>query len=254
MTRAMFATAAVLAAVLAASAAPARAVSVGVYGSAGAGLASTEDWGSWGDEDWGERDTWHGGAGFVLDTASGYSPFSYRLGVGWERIVGESDHGGPDGEMEGLVIDQDFAWALAAGPSMRFWLGPELRLGFLEGSLDGAPGGDRSWFAAGIGPVLGFDLGLSPGLALSWKLGYLYTGYTTDDSWEDDRYHDDERWTSEGHAYASMAILFRLGGGPPPAAYQQPSPAPSQYQPPPPPPGYPPPPPPPSQYPPPGRW
>jgi hypothetical protein len=157
---------------------------------------------------------------------------SYRLGVGWERIDAEGQRGGPDSTLEGLVIDNDFTYDLFASPMSRFWVGPEFRLGFFHGSLDDSPRGDRSFYAAGIGPVAGFDLALGPSAALSWKLGYLYTWYYTDEgSWDGGGHHDDYYYADsemeEGHAFASMALLFRLWGGPagsaagpPPGTYQ----------------------------------
>jgi hypothetical protein len=175
-----------------------------------------------------DRDTTHTGAGFALESPMGYR-LSYRLGVGWERIEAQGERGGPDNTLEGLVIDNDFTYDLFASPVSRFWLGPEFRLGFLHGSLNNVPGGDRSFFAAGVGPVVGFDLALGPSAALSWKLGYLFTWYYADNnSWNDDNHHDgnhfEDSQMDEGHAFLSMALLFRLGGypqaGPPPGTYQ----------------------------------
>jgi hypothetical protein len=232
MTRIRFAAATTLAiaVALAGAAAPAQATSVGFYGTAGLGGASGEDVGNrsggWG---W-DSDTRHTGAGFALETPSGLYRWSYRLGIGWEHIAGEGVRGGADGSLEGLVIDNDFTYDLIAGPASRFWIGPEVRLGFLRGSLDNAPGGDRNFVAAGIGPVLGFDLALGPSAALSWKFGYLYTWYYADDgSWNSGSYRHDDYYDGnqmdEGHAFISMAVLFRLWGGP------QPGPAPGTYQP-----------------------
>jgi hypothetical protein len=209
---------------LACAAAPAMATSAGFYGSAGLGSASWEDGGGWnGDRD---GDTQHVGAGLALEMPTGFFRLSYRLGLGWERIESEGDNGGADQTLEGFVVDQDLTYDLYASPSMRFWIGPELRLGFFDGSFDNVSGGDRNYFAAGIGPVLGFDFALNPSVALSWKLGYLFTWYTTeDDPWGDGSYPgnhepyaaDDS--IEEGHAFTSLSILFRLWGGPPPGPH-----------------------------------
>lgn len=218
-----------IAVALAGIAAPAHATSMGFYGTYGAGQASGDAQGTWGGGGWAwDSDTRHTGFGFALETPMFYR-MSYRLGVGWERIEGDGANGRGDGEIEGLVIDSDFTYDLAASPTSRFWIGPEFRLGFFNGSLDDGPDGDRNLIAAGIGPVLGFDLALGPTAALSWKLGYLYTWYYADDnSWNDDYYYGDYYEDSEmdgGHAYVSMAVLFRLWGGP------QAEPQPGTYQP-----------------------
>jgi hypothetical protein len=223
------ATTLVLAIALAGSAAPAHAMHIGFYGTYGAGQASGDADGTWGGGDWTwDRDTEHTGFGFAMETPMGFG-MSYRLGLGWERIESDGGGGSKDGELEGVVIDNDFTFDLVASPMSRLWIGPEFRLGFFDGSLDNAPGGDRSFVAAGIGPVLGFDLALGPSAALSWKAGYLYTWYYADeDSWDDGNYHGDYYDDSEmdgGHAYVSMAVLFRLWGGPPAA------PPPGTYQP-----------------------
>ena len=218
---------------LAFAAAPALAASAGFYGSGGRGSASWDDWGGWnGGGSGGDNDTQHVGAGLAMEMPTGFYRLSYRIGLGWERVESEGENGGPDQTLEGLVFDQDLTYDLYASQAMRFWIGPELRLGFFDGSFDNA-GGGRNYFAAGIGPVLGFDVALNPGVALSWKLGYLFTWYSPEeDYWGDDYYYPgyhgssyDDDGIDEGHAYMSLTVLFRLWGGPPPG------PPPSMYQP-----------------------
>ena len=218
---------------LACAAAPAMAASAGFYGSAGTGSASRDDWGGWdgGGPGW-DSDTQHVGAGLAMEMPTGFYRLSYRISLGWERIESEGENGGPDQTLEGLAFDQDLTYDLFASPATRFWIGPELRLGFFDGSFDNA-GGDRNYFAAGIGPVLGFDLALNHSVALSWKLGYLFTWYyPEEDPWGNDYYypgyHDsysENDAIDEGHAYMSLTVLFRLWGGPPPG------PPPAMYQP-----------------------
>ena len=220
---------------LAGHASPAHAVNVGFYGTYGLGSASGDGARDWNGGGWSwDGDTTYAGAGIALETPTGLFRFSYRLGVGWERIDIDGD-GGADGKLEGLVIDNDFTYDLTASPTSRIWVGPELRLGFFNGSIDDAPGGDRGFVSIGLGPVVGFDLALGPSAALSCKLGYLYSWYYADEeSWGDDHYHYDDEYyydydydseMEEGHAYLSLAVLFRLWGGP------QAGPQPGAYQP-----------------------
>ncbi|HEY6000826.1 MAG TPA: hypothetical protein VI078_16185 [bacterium] len=228
-TNLFFATTFAAAVALAGVAAPAGAASVGFYGTFGGGAAGGNDeGGTSGSWDW-DRDTTHAGGGLTIDTSGGYSPINYRLGLGWEHIEAQGERGEADRALQGLVIDNDLTFDVLRGPASRFWVGPELRLGFLHGSLDDSTPGDRNFYAAGVGPVLGFDLGLGPGAALSWKFGYLYTWYYTDDDSWDSGDHNDHAEMDEGHAFVTMALLFRLWEGP--HAGQQGAPPPGVYQP-----------------------
>jgi hypothetical protein len=214
MKRKQFAAALAVTAAIALLAAPSpsQALSLGVYGSAGGGLADWRNSGFDGFDD--RRDTRHAGAGVVLDTASPFTPLNYRLSIGWERIEHERAFGSAGLKMEGVVVDQDLTVDLIYGPGpLRMWAGPELRLAFLNGSPDGAPGPDQDFLALGIGPVLGFDFAVSPALAISWKFGYLVTGYAGrgDSAFSDDRNSS----VGEGHAYATLAFLFNTWRGRP---------------------------------------
>lgn len=205
----MMAAAAVLGATLALPRAG-FATSVGIYGTVGGGGADWEDTGR--RDSAASHDTRHTGAGIVLDASSPVSPLGYRLAVGWERIVNEPEAGGPGFTLRGVVVDQDLTLNVLVAPGpLRVWAGPELRLAFLKGTPDGDPGTDENFFAIGIGPVLGVDFAVSPGLAVSWKVGYLVTGYSGDERSSADGRYDTS--VGEGHAYAGVALLFRTWGG-----------------------------------------
>ncbi len=211
-SRTMAAAVLVLAAAIAGPAASqhAHALGVGFYGSAGGGTA---DWNSTGYYGYGDhRDTRHGGAGLVIDTGSPYHPLSYRLSIGWERISHLARLDTPGFTLQGVVVDQDLIVDLIGAPGpLRMWAGPELRFGFLSGEPDDGSSGKEDFLALGIGPVLGFDFMVSPALAISWKFGYLVSGYSGNSQSSYDYYDDSS--LGEGHAYASLAILFSTGGG-----------------------------------------
>lgn len=200
-------------------AATAEAAGVGIYGSVGAGTADWDENTFAGfDNDRDRRDTRHGGVGLVLDTAAPFAPLGYRLNVGWERITHERRFDVARLELEGIVVDQDLTLSLIGPGPLRLWVGPELRLGFFDGSWDGA--GDEDFLAIGIGPVFGADFNLSPAMAISWKVGYLYTGFAGRGN---DEAIDDSS-LAEGHVYANIALLFSPWGGyrpPPPRAVPQ---------------------------------
>lgn len=209
-SRATTAASLVLAVLLASLADPAHArpLSLGFYGSAGGGVA---DWDGSGGSNFDEQqDTQHNGVGVVLDVGAPFNALNYRLSLGWERIAHRAGFYNPGYTLEGVVIDQDLLIALAYWPeTLRLWVGPELRVGFFGGSPDVAGLGTQDFLALGLGPVFGLDYAVSPTLAISWKFGYLATGYSG-------RRHssyagDQDATLGEGHAYASLAILFSTG-------------------------------------------
>lgn len=218
--------AATLAALLAAAPA-ARAVGIGVYGTAGGGSADWQTDGRDGFDD--RRATTHTGAGLVLDTASPASLLNYRLSLGWERVAREAAFGQPGFSLQGAVVDQDLTVTIVGGPGpLRVWAGPELRLGFMSGRPDGDGGPKEDFLALGIGPVIGFDFAVGPAVAVSWKLGYLVTGYAGSgrSSFTD---HNDAS-LGEGHAYVSLAILFNTWGSYPGGYPGRPESRPNPYQ------------------------
>jgi hypothetical protein len=221
---------------------PVRAMSIGFYGSGGLGSTDWQEQDRMNFED--RQDTRHSGAGIVLGTGFHYNPLSYRLSIGWEQTTMQGDFDRPDGKLKGVVIDQDITLDLVGGSGpLSFWVGPELRLGFLHGSPEGGDTGDDDFLVLGLGPVIGADFILSPSLGVSWKLGYLvsqYAGSRRSSTKGEDSFVD-------GHAYASLAILFSTSGGYYEQRQQQTYQAPQPQlleplpppQPPPPPPGYP---------------
>jgi hypothetical protein len=207
-------------ATLLATAGQGLALGLGIYGTAGAGGAT------WHDNAFGnpnlDHDTTHAGGGFLIDTALPGNPFSYRLSLGYEQITHDASPGEGDLIMRGVVIDQDFVMDLLTGSPLRVWVGPELRLAAFRGRFGG--GGDENFTSLGIGPVMGVDYPITPDLALSWKLGYLFSGYAG--SHRSSFAGDGGDSIYEGHAFVSLAVLFRSYGyrarssaPPPPAPY-----------------------------------
>ena len=129
-----------LAALLAAAPA-ARAGGFGMYGLGGAGGA---DWHN-GWDDFGDvRDTTHAGAGLVFDVAYPGTGVGYRLSFGWERVEQDGFYDAPGLTLEGGVVDQDLTLTLVGGRGpLRVWMGPELRLGYMNGEWGGG-GGTRT--------------------------------------------------------------------------------------------------------------
>lgn len=189
----------------------------GLYGTIGAGVADWENGDYWyGGQDHGggywygdeEHDTTHWGGGMVFDTAVPGSIFGYRIAVGYERIDHDPSRAFPGFDLNGIVIDQDLTFSFSP-PPLRFWLGPELRLGFFRGESDADSRLDADYIGLGIGPVFGLDMAIGPRTALSWKAGYLLTAYAG----ENGGAYDDDSTLVEGHGFLTLAILFNAWGG-----------------------------------------
>lgn len=191
--------AAVVATALLAAPGTAHALRVGVYGTTGAGSAEWQFGAD--DRDNVSRDTTHAGYGVVFDSGlfSGFP--GYRISLGWERIDHSLERGAAAADLEGLVIDQDIVFSLGRHPGpLRFWLGPEFRVGFLSSNDVGFTDGTEDFLSLGVGPVVGLDVALAPGLAVSWKLGVLASGIVGGRA--------DDTAFNETHAFATFAVLF----------------------------------------------
>lgn len=181
-------------------AAVAPAIGVGFYASAGAGISDWEGAGLVSG-----RESLHGGYGVVLDSDLHLAPFAYRLALGFEGIDTGVAAGLPRTSLTGFVVDQDITLDLAGPGPVRLRVGPELRLGYF--SADGEAGPDGDLVALGLGPVLGMDFDIGPRMTVSWKLGYLLTGYASDS--RSSFGHHSGAEVGEAHAYLSLALLFR---------------------------------------------
>ena len=158
--------------------APLSATAVGVGGYAQTSLG-TLNWDfdpnlpSGGDD---SADVLAGGFGFLFDTnCAKRSLLNYRLSAGVEWTDLNFDDVG-DGTLAGLTLDNTLGFGIVSNAQMRFWVGPDVRLGYHWGEagvLD-----DVTVFEVGVGPVAGmnlhfgrfWDLALSMGLRWSmWR-------------------------------------------------------------------------------------
>lgn len=121
-------------------------------------------------------DVRHGGVGFMLDTdVLNKGVFNYRLNVGFEGMTIEPDTGGNDLDLGGIVIMNDFGFAIVRNKKLRFWGGPEIKLGIYSGEDNANQDIDLVTF--GVGPVLGLNIRLSSSVFLALKGGVLITAY-----------------------------------------------------------------------------
>ena len=190
----------------------AEAFGLGVYGSSGSGSAD------WDREFWdgssykNEKDSKYSTFGFVMDTAVAKNTlFNYRLSVGSVDLKYEPGDCCATYELEGIVFDNDFGFALIRKEKFRLWIGPELRIGFYEGEIKGSsPKIDIDMVEVGLGPVIGANFHLGSVVTLSLKAGLLSTeAYATQS--DISGYPDADIDISGSHTFANLALIFRLG-------------------------------------------
>lgn len=192
----------------------AGAVGVYVEGSGGSGEMEWEnDVYSWDVRSGG------GAVGFVYDTApTNESRFNYRLNVGaaarnWEDDAGVSLKSG------GVYFENVFGFVLKRKESMRWWVGPLVRLGLYSGETEATYRGTMSskvevdFAEFGVGVVTGFNAKLKNNVILAPSAGLrvcafsgegttTYRGSGLSSSIQDDFYGN----TTE--LFLNLALLF----------------------------------------------
>ena len=149
--------------------------------------------------------------GFSLDTNLATDRlFNYRMELGkayWE--VDRFNNQGATADLDGMVLNQDFGFGGLVSDSVRLWLGPELRLTYLNGELNDVAPTDIDLFCYGFGAVVGADINFPGRLTLSAKAGYVMMSYygngpNWDGSWQKSDYAIDEDLI-----YAGLTLFFR---------------------------------------------
>ena len=160
------------------------------------GIGPYIDFGSGGGElEWDDTNrswdvlTGTAGVGFALDTAPvGPSVFNYRLNVGLESRAFEDDDNDDNSlEMGGIGVENIFGFAVVRKPTLRWWIGPLLRVGVYGGESDDywdISSGDRvkiddaELVEVGIGVATGVNipLGKSRKVILAPTAGLRFVG------------------------------------------------------------------------------
>ncbi len=161
------------------------------------------------------------GFGFVLDTTVARDQlFNYRFQIGLEKSEIDIE-GDAEAELTGIAMTHDFGFGVSRTKNARIWIGPELRMAFMTGSvdMDETYWTDVDWditmFNLGIGPVLGANFNIGPAATLSIKVGFLWE--TMVGSGEVDMHYynysveaDDDYEASGTMAFINFAILYRI--------------------------------------------
>jgi len=114
------------------------------------------------------------GLGFVFDTAVAKDKlFNYRLQLGFEAWKDESE-ADEELDLSGIAWTNDFGFGVLRTPNLRLWLGPELKLAYVKGTLEASPDLDMSLLNFGIGPTIGVNFNVGSTLTLAVKTGYLF--------------------------------------------------------------------------------
>lgn len=183
----------------------AEAVGLGFYlqKGAGSGESTTYDVVAWGNDVEDDFDYDQFSIGFQMDTAPlDDKIFNYRLNIGLGDVAGDSDLGN-DFELKELKIENDFGFRVAGNNKFRIWLGPELAIGFYEGDND--YGGDLNMMSLGLGPVVGANIGITDSMAVTVKVGYIFSAFVGLEEVPGDEYDIDGTATT---LYISAGMLF----------------------------------------------
>lgn len=144
------------------------------------------------------------GVGLVFDTNPGRGGvFSYRLNLGYEKLD-LPDSFGDSLELEGGVVTSTFCFAPVRQPTLRWWIGPQIKVGYYEGGLNTSPSGDYEMAAFGVGAATGFNI-IAENVIVSISAGWqrvAYAGEVDDAGWTQDINAD----TSNG--FINLAVLF----------------------------------------------
>jgi hypothetical protein len=150
-------------------------------------------------------DTGYANIGFVYDSNpyAEYGNFSYRLNIALER------HNFKDRsvtlETGALVFDNTFAFTLAQSEAATFWIGPQIRVGFMSGETDDFDPLEVDGSMFGLGAVVGTNIKTASNLGMGLSAGIRRTALAGDMS--ESGFSDD----FTGHAaesFVNLALLF----------------------------------------------
>lgn len=184
------------------------AIGLGIYTNFGAGSGEAEYDFSGSDEFDIDTDFW--GIGFQLETnpLTKNKVFSYRLQVGYERRDIEDDEN-TTLELNGLVVNNTFAFGGNVSERVRIWGGPQVLVGFYDGETDKEYLGDEISFSGagfGLGGAGGINFGLGGGkTVLTTTIGLRVFGFAGESKWYDEK-EDLDGGTTE--FFFAVGILF----------------------------------------------
>ena len=138
-------------------------------------------------------DSSHANISFVYDSNpyAQNSNFAYRLNIGLESRELE-DEFGDTLDTGALVFDNTFSFTLTKNDKATFWLGPQIRVGFIGGETDQKELGEAleaSGFMFGLGVAIGTNIKTSDNVGIGLSAGLRSIGIAGTEErggWEDD--------------------------------------------------------------------
>lgn len=175
---------------------------VGVAIELGGGSGSFDENEIFGDVD---VDSSYANISFVYDSNpyADNGNFSYRLNIGLEGHDYE-DEVNESLETGALVFDNTFAFTVAKSATANFWLGPQVRIGFMSGETETDPI-EFTGAMFGLGVALGTNIKTSDNMGVSFSAGLRSTGLGGESSW---RNLEDDYEGHVGEGYVNVAWLF----------------------------------------------
>ncbi|MDZ4184374.1 MAG: hypothetical protein U1D97_05265 [Desulfuromonadales bacterium] len=150
-------------------------------------------------------DTGYANIGFVYDSNpyAEYGNFSYRLNIALESH--DYKDRGVTLETGALVFDNIFAFILTKSDTATFWIGPQIRVGFMSGETDDFDPLEVDGAMFGLGAVVGTNIRTASNVGMSLSAGVRRTALTGEmsEGWFSDDFTGD---TNE--AFVNLALLF----------------------------------------------
>lgn len=180
------------------------AIGIGVELGSGSGTHKSNDF-----FDEGDVDTSHGNISFVYDSNpyAQNSNFAYRLNIGLEGRDLEGE-GGTTLETGALIFDNTFAFTLTKNDKATFWLGPQVRVGFIGGESDQKILGEpleTSGFMFGLGVAVGTNIRTSDNVGIGLSAGIRSVGIAGTEEWNG---YEDDFEIGLGEAFVNACVLF----------------------------------------------
>lgn len=152
-----------------------------------------------------------GGFGIVLDSKVAKNGlFNYRLNIGLINGADDTE------DYKYYVIDNTFGFGIVRTRFVRLWLGPQVRLAYMDYSEESSYGTfSVSGVGFGIGPVLGANFNFGPVFTVGLDLGYRISSYVGSTEYEYEEYSygsDSADYTqSENIFFVNLSLIFRIG-------------------------------------------
>jgi hypothetical protein len=161
----------------------------------------------------------HKDFGLVFDTNLAKDRlFNYRLEFGKaEADIKPFFDSAPPSNMkvEGLVMNHDFGFGARVAPFLRIWLGPEIRITWMDGVLASDPLQDLDLFGFGVGGAVGLNFNLPGSVTLGIKGSYVVMNYAGEGQYYDSLlagYYWRDYDVDQDLALVTVMLMFRTPG------------------------------------------